>query len=610
MTRKTGRQPPKTYGKDVAMTSVYTYDLDNRLIRETYADGNGLSFGYDLAGLMNIRTNARGIVTTYTYDANHNLLTTSYSDGTPGVTNTYDAFNRLTLVKDGVGTNAYVYDANSRLISCDGPWADDTITYAYDALGRQTNLVVQGGTAPLGYAYDPLNRLTGISVGADVYTYAYSNANPIVQRLDRPNGSYTTYAYDSLNRLTGLSNRKSTQEIINQFLYAYNAQDLRFSETISNGLAYACTTNDMVRCDYNNLNQLLTSAPPSRIFAYDADGNLTRGCTPGGDVFNATYDAENRLKTLIVTNGEAVVSQREYLYAWNSFLAQETLQGTNQIRHLRTGYLPLQERNSGNSVTRELAWGLDMGGGIGGLLELRQTGQNYSYLYDGKGNVVTVLDNAQTVVAAYAYDDFGSPLAKLGTFEQPMRFSTQPYDETTGLVRYSYRFYAPSLGRWLNRDPIGESGGLNLYAFVGNNPVNFIDPFGLDTYELNRMLGDSGMPVLSGNSGELVSHTLFYTTDGNGNVEHTYSWNPSGNATVMDGNKGIWEIDNGVDLEAARINQGLNNPWGIHLGGPDYDERLKEEIERRRAAGEDVHFWWLWNNCKTEAGNAKGSLGK
>ncbi|MEI7850320.1 MAG: RHS repeat-associated core domain-containing protein [Kiritimatiellales bacterium] len=465
--------------------TTFAYDLDDRLIRETYADGNGLSFGYDPAGLMTTRTNARGIVTTYTYDANHNLLTTSYSDGTPGVTNTYDAFNRLTGVQDGVGANAYTYDANSRLISYDGPWADDTITYAYDAIGRQTNLVVQGGTAPLGYAYDPLNRLTGISVGTDVYTYAYSNANPIIQRLDRPNGSYTTYAYDGLNRPTGLSNRKSTQEIINQFLYTYNAQDLRASETISNGLAYAYTTNDMVRCDYNNLNQLLTSAPPSQIFAYDADGNLTRGCTPSGYVFNATYDAENRLKTLIVTNGEAVVAQREYLYAWNSFLAQETLQGTNQIRHLRTGYLPLQERNSGNNVTRELAWGLNMGGGIGGLLNLKQSGANYSYVYDGKGNVTAVLNTSQAAVATYRYNEFGALLSTGGTLDQPFRFSTEPYDETTGFVRYPYRFYAPSIGRWLSRDPIDVSGGINLYAFVGNNPVNFADPLGLRKWHAN-----------------------------------------------------------------------------------------------------------------------------
>ena len=115
----------------------FAYDLDNRLVRKTYADGGSISFGYDAAGLLTSRTNARGVAKTYAYDENHNLLSTTYSDSTPGVTNTYDTFNRLMLVIDGIGTNAYTYDANSRLTGLDGPWADDTITYAYDALGRR-----------------------------------------------------------------------------------------------------------------------------------------------------------------------------------------------------------------------------------------------------------------------------------------------------------------------------------------------------------------------------------------------------------------------------------------------------------------------------------------
>ena len=60
-----------------------------------------------------------------------------------------------------------------------------------------------------------------------------------------------------------------------------------------------------------------------------------------------------------------------------------------------------------------------------------------------------------------------------------MQFSTKQYDEKTGLSYYGYRFYNPALRRWLTRDPIGERGGINLYGFVGNNPVNWIDPFGL-----------------------------------------------------------------------------------------------------------------------------------
>ncbi len=70
-------------------------------------------------------------------------------------------------------------------------------------------------------------------------------------------------------------------------------------------------------------------------------------------------------------------------------------------------------------------------------------------------------------------------MQETGTFDQPFRFSTKQYDESTGLLYYGYRFYSPAIGRWMNRDPISEAGGINLYRFVGNNPVNYIDPWGL-----------------------------------------------------------------------------------------------------------------------------------
>ncbi|MEW6296038.1 MAG: RHS repeat-associated core domain-containing protein [Candidatus Diapherotrites archaeon] len=124
-------------------------------------------------------------------------------------------------------------------------------------------------------------------------------------------------------------------------------------------------------------------------------------------------------------------------------------------------------------------WGQGLPGGIGGLLDLSQGGSHYSYLYDGKGNVTALLDDNANVAATYAYGPFGEPRVPSNYLQQPMQFSTKPYDEKTGLSYYGYRFYVPALGRWLTRDPLGEAGGINLYGFTGNNPINSIDPWGL-----------------------------------------------------------------------------------------------------------------------------------
>jgi RHS repeat-associated protein len=135
-----------------------------------------------------------------------------------------------------------------------------------------------------------------------------------------------------------------------------------------------------------------------------------------------------------------------------------------------------------------------MAGGIGGLLNLKQNSQDYSYLYDGRGNVMNVVkDSDESIAASYRYDIFRKPLKKTGTFDQPYRFSTKRYDEQTGLSYYGYRFYNPTIGRWMTRDPHGEAGGINLYGFLGNNPVSFVDPWGLWTWQGEAIYVSGGL---------------------------------------------------------------------------------------------------------------------
>ena len=136
---------------------------------------------------------------------------------------------------------------------------------------------------------------------------------------------------------------------------------------------------------------------------------------------------------------------------------------------MRDGYLCLQERDVSNHVMRAYAWDPTAPGGIGGLLELTQGGEHYSYLYDGKGNVNAVIDSSQAVVASYTYDEFGNLISESGALGQPYRFSTKPYYSSLGLNDYGYRFYSPSMGRWITRDPLGETGGLNLYGSWGTH---------------------------------------------------------------------------------------------------------------------------------------------
>ncbi|MCK5356108.1 MAG: RHS repeat protein, partial [Methyloprofundus sp.] len=462
--------------------TTFNYDKDNRLTGKIYADGKGVQYSYDTIGRLSSKSNARGITSTYSYDVNDNLIAIQYSDTTPAVSYSYDAYDRMTEHTDGLGTSTYSYDANSNLTQVDGPWANDAINYSYDPLGRRISITPTLGNS-VSYSYDALGRKTSVASAAKVYGFTYVNAvSPVLSGLNYPNGASSEFLQDNLLRATRIKNTDGVGNIINQFDYTYNNQDMRGAETVTNGDALGELTDSEVQYQYNPLNQLRASTSPSKDYLYDADGNLMQGYTLNGFIFTARYDAENRMIQLVYTDAQSHERKTVYHYGANNLVGVIEKYTDNALqlttRFVRDGFLPIQERNASNQVTRQYLWRSSALGGIGQLLSLQQNGQNYEYLYDGKGNVSAVIDSSKAVVASYRYDAFGVLLAVSGSLDQPIRFSTKYYDADTGLSDYGYRFYIAATGRWLNRDPIEETGGVNLYGFVGNSSINFIDPYG------------------------------------------------------------------------------------------------------------------------------------
>ena len=123
-------------------------------------------------------------------------------------------------------------------------------------------------------------------------------------------------------------------------------------------------------------------------------------------------------------------------------------------------------------------------GGVVGLLAVSANGLFYFPAYDNNGNITKYIDESGNVVAAYEYDDFGRTISSSGQLAHLFRhrFSTKYFDAETGLYYYGYRFYSPALMRWINRDPIEEEGGVNLYGFCGNAIVHKVDKLGNNIY--------------------------------------------------------------------------------------------------------------------------------
>jgi RHS repeat-associated protein len=199
---------------------------------------------------------------------------------------------------------------------------------------------------------------------------------------------------------------------------------------------------------------------------------------PGStEILHFTSDAQGRrtVKEHVVTKGEArVVTKRTLLWA---------------------GWLPLCEvlEKTGEPITRRwFQWGPDLSGtldgaaGIGGLVAIHEEDRFGVWkrtllpITDGIGNITAVLDAADgRVVAQYEFGPFGEPISETGEADAcPFRWQSKYYDRETQLYCFPKRYYDPRTGRWLSRDPLGEVGGFNLYAYCGNDPVNRHDPLG------------------------------------------------------------------------------------------------------------------------------------
>ena len=198
----------------------------------------------------------------------------------------------------------------------------------------------------------------------------------------------------------------------------------------------------------------------------------------------AIWDGENRLIE-VVSNGVIVV-QNQYDFM-SRRVAKVTAMGTNKFVY--DGWLPVREQSAsgGNATSNYYVWGLDLSqsiqgaGGIGGLLMATLDDEAYFPAYDANGNITQYTDTNGTVVVHYEYDPFGNVSARFGGIAADFahRYSTKYTDDETGLVYYGYRFYSPTLGRWLSRDPIEEEGGANIYVFNLNNAIVNFDAFGL-----------------------------------------------------------------------------------------------------------------------------------
>ena len=507
--------------------TAYTYDATGNLTLVDYPASPDLSYAYDGNNRVSTMTDASGS-TAYTYKAWGALDTEDgpWTGTTDKLTYAYDAARRrsgATLEQPGGGTFAatYGYDTSGRLNSVVSPAGTFGYTYATVTLGGYTYVPGEVGQVSLpggpyvGQTFDSVGRLLTTALktagGTVLNSHAYlNNAGNQRYKQTLTDGSYVDYAYDNFGQLDTALTKTSGGTAVGgqQFDYGYDA---------GWNLATRATGTGTTTYTANDRNQATTDSSSLYSRSYDANGNYTGGSNGTVGAFTYLYDDENQLVSIATDAVYTPTGSRwktDFTYdgrgrlrkrvdsTWNT--GTSAWQVSGESRYVYDGMLLLQERSSGNLPLVSYTRGLDLSGslagagGIGGLLgrSVHSATTPYPlstsafYHADGNGNVTALVDGAGTLQATYKYDPYGRTLSSSGTLASAnlLRFSSKPWVQHNlaftdrGLYYYGYRFYDPNTGKWVNRDPIGELGGLNLYSYVYNNPIRYIDRDGLDVW--------------------------------------------------------------------------------------------------------------------------------
>jgi RHS repeat-associated protein len=527
---------------DAAGTTVYGYDSVGELLSEdgpwpsdtvNYTYQNRLrtslsvqtlngpawtqSYGYDLAPRLTATTSPAGTFN-YVYDPVEvqRVDELTLPNGAY-ITNTFDSVARLTgtwlITSSGTNLDSYVYAYNPASQRTNVlRTAGDYVNYAYDAIGELASAI----------AYEPSNTIRA----DERLSYAYDAGGNLVQKKTSTTlASQVAYSLNGLNEITnglqgtwsvsggwsanipvaGSTTSPATNVTVNgSSVSPYGDNTFARYENVNAGSnGFTVVAKDV----YGRISTNMTSVnvvPTNNAYSYDLNGNLL---TDGTRCF--AYDDENELISVWKTNGwrndfvyDGKMRRRiELDYTWNG----STWTQTNEILFVYDGNLVVQERNGNNQAqvtyTRgnDLSGTLQGAGGIGGLLARTdsaevvpwimpsgvgtpQFGTHSYYHADGNGNITMLIAASQMIVAKYLYDPFGNALAQYGLLANINKycFSSKEWNANSGLYYYLYRFYDPNLQRWLNRDPIQELGGWNLYTFVENYCLNAIDSWGED----------------------------------------------------------------------------------------------------------------------------------
>jgi len=492
-------------------TTTYSYRAPRSpgALMQTAVDGpladDIIGFTYDELDRVVQRT-INGVPSSVTYDELGRIDGLSNPLGT--FTPSFDPTTSLPAaisISAGLDIESTRYDGNGdyRMESLTHKWGAAQMAnfaYEYDEPGnitRQSN--DHGEPRVFDYYYDAVDRLVGADVsdpvaGTQIDTIVYEYDKSDNRVLEQSEGRVTSAFHNSVNELWQLdsggkalfSGELDEQGTVTIAGYSTNTDiDNRFRLLIPVEPGPNDLPMTVVDVSGNATQKTISLFVPdegTRVLGYDNNGSLRID-----EEHIYEWDAENRL-VAIEYQGTDRRTEFEYDGLGRRVRIVESDNGaiTEERRFVWDGYSIAECREGdGTTVTRRYY--------PQGFVDYSENpgGEAFYYLHDHLGSVRGIVDDTGTERARWAYTPYGIRSAnQIATdpVESEFTFTGHYHHEPSGLVLAPFRAYSPELGRWISRDPIGEAGGINMYGYVGNDPINFWDPDGLNPARTQRLL--------------------------------------------------------------------------------------------------------------------------
>ncbi len=502
---------------------LYKYDGNGQCTSITYADGSVESWTYDSVGNVSSWTSRAGNTITMTYDRKGNLLTKTVKDETSRFT--YNEFGHLLSSTDSGGTTVYSYDERYRLTLVEHP-DGHSVSYTYDSHDRVASMTDDSGNVSV-YAYNMWGDLLSVTDGSGnmLISYEYDGGSRLIKTING-NGTYNTYSYTLSGAADSVVHYSADGEITAFYRYTYDKVGLRTSMATHEGIwTYGYDKiGQLIKADFapavgsditeqhiiyeydavgnrtrtvvngketlytnNELNQTVSAGDVQ--YEYDADGNLIRKADAEG-ITTYEWSAEGKLLRMTNPNGDVY----EYSYNAGGERVSTVLNGkaTTYVYDGTSNNNVLAEYDADGKLQNSYRYGNTLIG-----YEDAMNG-NYWYQGDALGSVTGITDASGNLVATYTYDPYGNSLNSTGSLVNPYQWLGLwgLSSDESGLIHMRARYYDENAGTFISADPIGVSGGSNLYAYCFNNSVSLVDYNGKEV--LNHLYSRSGDIVQAG----------------------------------------------------------------------------------------------------------------